>query len=150
MLSGLINTVLFIATRRVLPPIKLRRKSVSGTSGGHPGISISVHATRTQQISSATGEPSYLITLPPPKFTHIGGQAYELEECSHLPTVPEKAEPRWRKAVANARAVGICPRGLAFAEEESWVIEHTFRRSRRIVTSLKNQFWGFCGIHRMS
>ena len=63
---------------------------------------------------------------------------------------PEKAAPRWRKAVANARAVGICPRGLAFAEEESWVTEHTFRRSRRIVTSLKNQFWGFCGIHRMS
>lgn len=94
MLSGLINTVLFIATRRVLPPIKLRRKSMSGNSNPQPGISISVHATRTQQISSATGEPSYLITLPPPKFTHIGGQAYELEECSHLPTVPEKSESR--------------------------------------------------------
>ncbi|KAH7339638.1 hypothetical protein B0J17DRAFT_656082 [Rhizoctonia solani] len=96
MLSGFINVLLFVATRRVLPPIKLRRKSMSGTSNAHPGISIniSVHATRTQQISSANGEPSYLITLPPPKFSHIGGQAYELEDCSRLPSVPEKAEPR--------------------------------------------------------
>ncbi|KAG8690219.1 hypothetical protein FRC11_013102 [Ceratobasidium sp. 423] len=96
MLSGFINTLLFLATRRVLPPIKLRRKSTSGTSNAHPGISIniSVHATRTQQISSANGEPSYVITLPPPKFSHIEGQTYELEDCSHLPTVPEKAERR--------------------------------------------------------
>lgn len=94
MLSGFVNTVLFITTRRVLPPIKLRRKSQSGTSGAHPGISISVHATRTQQISSATGEPTYVIALPPPKFTHIGAQAYELEDCSRLPPVAEKTEPR--------------------------------------------------------
>ncbi|KAJ1304601.1 hypothetical protein OPQ81_005743 [Rhizoctonia solani] len=96
MLSGFINTLLFVATRRVIPPIKLRRKSVSGNSNIHPGISIniSVHATRTQQISSANGEPSYLITLPPPKFTHIGGQAYELEDCSHLHSLQEKAQAR--------------------------------------------------------
>ncbi|KAF8608910.1 hypothetical protein BDV93DRAFT_433097, partial [Ceratobasidium sp. AG-I] len=96
MLSGFVNTILFITTRRVLPPIKLRRKSQSGTSGAHPGISISVHATRTQQISSATGEAPYVIALPPPKFTHIGGQAYELEDCSRLPPVAEKVEPEPR------------------------------------------------------
>ncbi|CAE6523218.1 unnamed protein product [Rhizoctonia solani] len=96
MLSGFINTLLFVTTRRVLPPIKLRRKSISGTSNAHPGISIniSVHATRTQQISSANGEPSYLINLPPPKFSHIGDQAYELEDCSRLPVVTEKDEQR--------------------------------------------------------
>ncbi|QRV79361.1 G protein coupled glucose receptor regulating Gpa2 protein [Ceratobasidium sp. AG-Ba] len=92
MLSGLVNTILFVTTRRVLPPIKLRRKSIS--SSGPQGISISVHATRTQHISSATGEPSYVISLPPPKFTHIGAQAYELEDCSQLPQVPEKSEGR--------------------------------------------------------
>ena len=96
MLSGFVNTTLFITTRRVLPPIKLRRKSQSGTSGAHPGISISVHATRTQQVSSATGEGPYVIALPPPKFTHIGGQAYELEDCSRLTPVMEKAEPEPR------------------------------------------------------
>jgi hypothetical protein len=96
MLSGFVNTLLFIATRRVIPPIKLRRKSTSGTSNVHPGISIkiSVHATRTQQISSANGDPSYVIALPSPKFSHIEDQAYELDDRSRLPSVPEKAESR--------------------------------------------------------
>ncbi|KAG8695742.1 hypothetical protein FRC12_012113 [Ceratobasidium sp. 428] len=92
MLSGFTNTILFITTRHVLPPIKLRRKSMS--SGAQQGISISVHATRTQQISSANGEPSYVISLPSPKFTHIGAQSYELEHCSRLPPVLEKNEGR--------------------------------------------------------
>ncbi|GAB1521317.1 hypothetical protein RhiTH_004411 [Rhizoctonia solani] len=83
-------------TIRVLPQIKLRRKSTSGTSSAHPGISIkiSVHATRTQQISSANGDPSYIIALPSPNFSHTENQAYELDDCSRLPVVPEKAESR--------------------------------------------------------
>ncbi|KAG8744505.1 hypothetical protein FRC10_010070 [Ceratobasidium sp. 414] len=92
MLSGFVNTVLFIATRHVLPPIKLRRKSMS--SSAPQGISISVHATRTQHVSSANGEPSYVISLPAPKSTQTGAQIYELEDCSRFPPVPEKSEGR--------------------------------------------------------
>ncbi|KAG9096560.1 hypothetical protein FS749_008209 [Ceratobasidium sp. UAMH 11750] len=93
MLSGFVNSALFIATRRVLPPIKLRRKSTS--SNAPQGISISVHATRTQQVSCAKGEPSYVISLPStPKFAHMGAQTYELEDCARLPPVPEKSEGR--------------------------------------------------------
>ncbi|CAE6480719.1 unnamed protein product [Rhizoctonia solani] len=119
MLSGFINTLLFIATRRVLPPIKLRRRSISGTSNTHCRISIniSVHATRTQQISSANGEPSYLITLPPPKFSHIGDQAYELENCSRLPAAPEKAELRLSR---ESTSVSIATGKDSYNREDEW------------------------------
>ncbi|KAF8757035.1 G protein-coupled glucose receptor regulating Gpa2 [Rhizoctonia solani] len=78
------------------PPNQIASQIYVGTSSAHPGISIkiSVHATRTQQISSANGDPSYIIALPSPNFSHTENQAYELDDCSRLPVVPEKAESR--------------------------------------------------------
>ncbi|KAG8746321.1 hypothetical protein FRC10_005310 [Ceratobasidium sp. 414] len=90
LLSGFVNTVLFVTTRHVLPPIKLRRKSTS--SSAPQGISISIHATCTQQESSATGEPHFVISLPSPK--HTEARAYELEDRSRPPPVREKSVRR--------------------------------------------------------
>ncbi|KAG9096764.1 hypothetical protein FRC06_008341 [Ceratobasidium sp. 370] len=101
LLSGFVNTVLFITTRHVLPPIRLRRKSTS--SSAPRGISISVHATRIQQLS-ANGEPPYLISLPSPRRTEA--QVYELEDRLRLPPMLEKSEKRLSRESTGASFTG--------------------------------------------
>ncbi|KAG8692403.1 hypothetical protein FRC08_009797 [Ceratobasidium sp. 394] len=89
MLSGFVNTVLFITTRHVLPPIKLRRKTVS--SNAAQGTNASVHATSAQQASSAASEPPFAVSLPP---MHTEAQAYELGGRLHLTPMLEKSKRR--------------------------------------------------------
>ncbi|KAB5588579.1 hypothetical protein CTheo_7975 [Ceratobasidium theobromae] len=93
MLSGFINVAVFIATRRVLPPMKLQRKLQSGPASGSHGNAGSTnnHTSRAQNVSRATTsrEPSFIVALPQCKSP---SQDSELEDCSHLSIFSEKDE----------------------------------------------------------
>ncbi|KAG9098752.1 hypothetical protein FS749_003045 [Ceratobasidium sp. UAMH 11750] len=118
MLSGFVNTVLFITTRRVLPPIKLRRGPVSPSAGRGISISISVHATSVQQASSAASEPPCVVSLPLSK--HTEAQAYELGDRSHL----EKNERRLSGESAEASYIG--------ADKDEYDAEANVNRNPRV------------------